>query len=83
MRNGIWQQLGTGSRKSGLKLAAKRAVDSTLGGSRLGIVRGILGDLPRSKQRVKTHGFNAAVISKQGALHKLVYIYNYLWLDRK
>lgn len=42
MRNGIWQQLGTGSRKSGLKRGVERAGGSTLGGRRSGLVLGIL-----------------------------------------
>lgn len=46
MRNGIWQQLGTGSRKSGLKRGVDRAGDSMLGGRRLGLVLGILETSP-------------------------------------
>lgn len=46
MRNGIWQQLGTGSRKSGLKRGVEQAGDSMLGGRRLGLVLGILETSP-------------------------------------
>lgn len=42
MRNGIWQELGTGSRKSGLKRGVEQAADSMLGGRRSGLLPGIL-----------------------------------------
>lgn len=42
MRNRIWQKLGTGSRKSGLKEGVDQAADSKLGGNRLRLVQRIL-----------------------------------------